>query len=176
MYILHVRSETDAVGIQINMIFGWLWWPNDPRGKCGPNFMSFAYNWRKTPEKTSSRKLTRPGIEPGPDAWEASMLPLDHSGGPEVLGEPLNFLWHEYKTPGHRASYTTCTHCYGWILHPHHPWLSWHGITISLGLKCLYRERLGSLSIYYRRRQGHYITWQQEYAEVRTIMLGKCSA
>ena len=36
-------------------------------------------------------------------------------------------------------------------------------------LKCLYRERLGSPSIYYRRRQVHCVTWwQQRYAEVQS--------
>ena len=30
----------------------------------------------KPPKKTSPRKLVRPGIEPGPAAWQARMLPL----------------------------------------------------------------------------------------------------
>ena len=37
--------------------------------------------WRKTPQRTSTPKLTRPGIEPGPAAWEVTMLSLYHSGG-----------------------------------------------------------------------------------------------
>ena len=39
----------------------------------------------------------------------------------------------------------------------------------GLELKCLYRERLSLLSIYYRRRQSYCVTWrQQRYAEVQS--------
>ena len=36
------------------------------RDKCGPNFLTFIYGWEKTPEKTSTGKLTQLGIELGP--------------------------------------------------------------------------------------------------------------
>ena len=47
----------------------------------GPNFLTFLLRLRENPAKTSTRKLTRPGIEPGPAAWEVTISPLDHSGG-----------------------------------------------------------------------------------------------
>ena len=49
--------------------------------ECGPNFLKFVLRLRENPGKTSTRKLTRPWMEPGPAAWEVTMLPLDHSGG-----------------------------------------------------------------------------------------------
>ena len=50
-----------------------------PGDECGPNFLTLSYDWGKTPEKTSTRKLTRPRIDPGPAARETTMLPPDHS-------------------------------------------------------------------------------------------------
>ena len=32
-----------------------------------------SYGWGKTPEKTSTRKLTRPGIKPRPATWKVTM-------------------------------------------------------------------------------------------------------
>ena len=40
-----------------------------------------SYSWGKTPKKPQPGKLNRPGIEPWPCRWEATMLPLDHSSG-----------------------------------------------------------------------------------------------
>ena len=40
-----------------------------------------SYGSWKTLEKTSTRKLTQPGIKPGPAVWEVTTLPLDHSSG-----------------------------------------------------------------------------------------------
>ena len=58
-----------------NMI-GWLWRPNDIRGTCGPKASRhLSYRWAKKPRKNSSMKFIRPGIEPGPAAWQARMLP-----------------------------------------------------------------------------------------------------
>ena len=42
----------------------------------GPNFLTFVLRLREKSGKTSTRKLTRPGIEPGPAAWE-----VHHSSG-----------------------------------------------------------------------------------------------
>ena len=39
---------------------------------------------RKPPENSQPGKLTRLGIESGPAWWEATMLLLDHSGGPRI--------------------------------------------------------------------------------------------
>ena len=35
-----------------------------------------SYRWGKTPKKSRPGNLSRPGIEPGPAAWQARMLPL----------------------------------------------------------------------------------------------------
>ena len=48
----------------------WLWRPNDIRGPCGP----LSYRWGKTPKKPQPGYLSRPGIEPGPAAWQTRML------------------------------------------------------------------------------------------------------
>ena len=49
---------------------------------CGTNFLTAVLRLRENPEKTSTRKVTRPGIEPVTASLEVTMLPLDHSGGP----------------------------------------------------------------------------------------------
>ena len=57
--------------------YGWLWWPNDIWGPWGPKASRhLSYRWRKTPKKPHPGNLSRPGIEPGPAAWQARMLPL----------------------------------------------------------------------------------------------------
>ena len=54
----------------------WLWWPNDIRGPCGPKASwHSSYRWGKTPKNPHPGNLSRPGIEPGPAAWQAHMLP-----------------------------------------------------------------------------------------------------
>ena len=56
---------------------GWFRWPNDIRGPCGPKASwHLSYRWGKTPKKPHPRNLSRPGIESGPAAWQARMLPL----------------------------------------------------------------------------------------------------
>ena len=45
-----------------------------------------SYRWGKTPEKTSTRKTEPTGDRTRPARWEATMLPLDHSGGRGLLG------------------------------------------------------------------------------------------
>ena len=63
----------------------WLWWPTISGDRWGPKFSwHLSYSWRKTPEKTSTRKTDPSGIEPRPAVWEATMLPLDHSSGAVV--------------------------------------------------------------------------------------------
>ena len=56
------------------------WWlrrPNYIRGPWGPKgSWHSSYRWGKTPKKPHPGKLSRPGIEPGPAAWQARMLPL----------------------------------------------------------------------------------------------------
>ena len=60
-------------------------------------FWHLSYSWGKTPGQTSTRKLARPGIEPGPAAWEVTALPLDHSGGPNTLTIPrFTFRCHKF--------------------------------------------------------------------------------
>ena len=56
---------------------GWFWRPNDIRGPFGPKVSRhLSYRWGKTPKKPNPGNLSRPGIEPGPAAWQARMLPL----------------------------------------------------------------------------------------------------
>ena len=55
------------------------WWrrPNDIRGPWGPKVSwHLSYRWGKTQKKPDPGNLSRPGIEPGPAAWQACMLPL----------------------------------------------------------------------------------------------------
>ena len=55
------------------------WWrrPNDIRGPWGPKVSwHLSYRWGKTPKKPHPGNLSRPGIEPGPAAWQARMLLL----------------------------------------------------------------------------------------------------
>ena len=50
---------------------------NDSRGLWGPKVSwHLSYRWGKTPKKPYPWNLFRPGIEPGPAAWQARMLPL----------------------------------------------------------------------------------------------------
>ena len=56
------------------------WWlrrSNDTRGPWGSKVSwHLSYRWGKTPKKPHPGNLSRPGIEPGPAAWQARMLPL----------------------------------------------------------------------------------------------------
>ena len=59
------------------------WILNDDDGQMifgdlgGPKFpWHLSYRWGKTPKKPHPGNLSRPGIEPGPPAWQARMLPL----------------------------------------------------------------------------------------------------
>ena len=63
------------------MIFLWLWWPRISGDGWSLSFPDMSYSWGKPRKKPQPGKLTRPGIEPGPARWEATMLPLDQSGG-----------------------------------------------------------------------------------------------
>ena len=51
-----------------------------PRDTFGLHFLTFAVQFRKTPGKTSTRKLTRSGIQSEPDGWKTTTFPPDHSG------------------------------------------------------------------------------------------------
>ena len=54
---------------------GWLWRPNDFWGPCGPKTSwHLFYRWGKSPKKPHPGYLSRPGIEPGPAAWQSRML------------------------------------------------------------------------------------------------------
>ena len=56
------------------------WWlrrPNDIRGPWGPKVSwHLSYRWGKTRKKPHPGNLSTPGIEPGPAAWQARMLPF----------------------------------------------------------------------------------------------------
>ena len=56
--------------------YGWLWWPDDIREPCGPKApWHLSYRWGKPPKKTHPGNLSWPGIELGPAAWQARILP-----------------------------------------------------------------------------------------------------
>ena len=62
----------------------WLWRPNNIREPYGPRASwHLSYRWGKTPKKPRPGNLSRPGIESGPTAWQACMLPP----GPQCLME-----------------------------------------------------------------------------------------
>ena len=51
-----------------------------------PKFPDIRLTVEEKPrKKTSTRKLAQPEFEPGPTAQDATMLPLDHSGGPLLM-------------------------------------------------------------------------------------------
>ena len=66
----------------------WLWRPNDTRGPWRPKVSwHLSYRLGKSHQKKKHPgNLSRPGIEPGPAAWQVTMLPLDHSGGLFIRG------------------------------------------------------------------------------------------
>ena len=78
----HIRSLILASRRRMNVILDDI---NDGQIITGVerylNFMTFVFR-RKPPEKTSTRKFTRPGIEPGPAAKWLTLLHLYNSGGP----------------------------------------------------------------------------------------------
>ena len=71
IHIIHALSHSNNVHMK-----GWLWRTNDIRGPCGPKASwHLSYRWGKTSKKSHPGNLSRPGIEPGPAAWQARMLP-----------------------------------------------------------------------------------------------------
>ena len=74
----HERRHTIHAPIHSNKtnMKGWLWRPHDIRGPCRRKASwHLSYRWGKTPKKSHPENLSRPGIEPGPAAWQARMLP-----------------------------------------------------------------------------------------------------
>ena len=72
MHAIHAPIHSNKANMK-----GWLWRPNDIWGPCGPKASRHSfYRWEKTPKKPHPRKLSQPGIEPGPAAWQARMLLL----------------------------------------------------------------------------------------------------
>ena len=71
MHTIHAPIHSNKANMK-----GWLWRPNDIRGPCGSKASRhLCYGWGKTQKKPHPRNLSRPGIEPGPAAWQARMLP-----------------------------------------------------------------------------------------------------
>ena len=72
LHTKHTLSQTNKANME-----WWLRRPNDIRGPWGPKVSwHLSYRWGKTPKKLHPGNLSRPGIEPGPAAWQALMLPL----------------------------------------------------------------------------------------------------
>ena len=71
IYTKHTLIHSNKVNMK-----WWLWRPNDIRGPCGPKVSwHLSYRWGKIQKKLHPGNLSRPGIEPGPAAWQARMLP-----------------------------------------------------------------------------------------------------
>ena len=64
------------------------------RDECGPNFLTFVIRRRENPGKNSTRKLTRPGIGPGP---------LHERHRPYTIAKTLR-LYRAYLNPHYRLS------------------------------------------------------------------------
>ena len=72
IHIKHTLSYPNKANME-----WWLRRPNDIRGPWGPKVSwNLSYRRGKTPKKPHPGNLSRPGIEPGPAAWQARMLPL----------------------------------------------------------------------------------------------------
>ena len=70
IHTIHAPIQSNKANMK-----GWLWRPNDIQGPCGPKASRFSsYRWGKTPKKPHPGNLSRPGIQPGPAAWQARML------------------------------------------------------------------------------------------------------
>ena len=79
---------------------GWLWCPDDIRGPCGPKASwHLSYRWGKTPKNPHPGNLSRPGIESGPAAWQARMLPPAPQGWTEVLTYNFNTAYSTFRLP-----------------------------------------------------------------------------
>ena len=72
------REHQRSLALVLND-FLWLWWPVISGDGWDLRFLDICLTVEEKPRKKSqSGKLTRPGIEPGPARWEATMLPLDN--------------------------------------------------------------------------------------------------
>ena len=70
--------QTIHTPIHVNKVNmkGWLWRPNDIQGPCRPKASwHLSYRWGKSSKKPHPGNLSRPGIEPGPAAWQERRLP-----------------------------------------------------------------------------------------------------
>ena len=83
-HVLHLSWETVAARRRMNIVL------DDYDGQmilgdeCDLHLLTFVLQLRKNSGKISTRKMTRSGTEPGPAAWKATTLLLDHSGGHEI--------------------------------------------------------------------------------------------
>ena len=77
----------------------WLQRTNDIRGPRGPRVSwHLSYRWGKTPKKPHPGNLSRPGIEPGPSAWQARMLPLAPQRWTEIDMKISKFSKAQWKS------------------------------------------------------------------------------
>ena len=78
MYIwgFRTRQRLRSLAPIMNDDWRWEWWPNDIRETLEPKASwHLSYRWGKTLKKSYPGNLSWPGIEPGPAAWQARMLP-----------------------------------------------------------------------------------------------------
>ena len=84
---------------------GWLWWPNDIRGYCGPRaFWHLSYRWGKTPKNLTQETCPDRGSNPSLLRDRRACYRLLHSGGLEEVcpyinhfSDILRFLSVSYK-------------------------------------------------------------------------------
>ena len=77
--------------------FWWLWWPMISGDGWGLSFPDICVTVEEKPQKKQRGKLARPGVEPGTARWEATMLPLDHSGGTQCEMSTPVVQWLSYS-------------------------------------------------------------------------------
>ena len=94
------------------------WWlrrPNDIRGPWGPKVSwHLFYRWRKTPKKPHSGNLPRPGIEPGPAAWQARMLPLAPQRWTNIIYNEIINKWMGTNFLNN-SIFNWFAHCYSFV-------------------------------------------------------------
>ena len=72
---------------------GWLWWPNDIRGPCGPKAsLHLSYRWGKTPKNLTQETCPEQGSNPGPLRNSSACYRLLHSGGQICILKLINKL------------------------------------------------------------------------------------
>ena len=82
----------------------WIWWPNDIRRPCVPKVSwHLSYRWGKIPKKPHPGNLSGPGVEPGPPAWQARMLPTCNEIKQWMINKTIITAFIKYPASPHSA-------------------------------------------------------------------------